>query len=91
MGQVIFSLPINHFIIKACLSHLIDFPDMLHTLVMSVIGKTTDLAQHQSGTFFLQKLVSVLNHFPSHVGLHLLYEDVLANFDQLVTTEPGSR
>ena len=68
-----------------------DHPDLLHTMVMSIIGRTTKLAQHQAGTFFLQKLVSVLPHFPSHVGLHLLYEDVLANFAKLVTTEPGSR
>ena len=58
---------------------------------MSLAGRTVELAQDQSGTFFLQRLMGVLAHYPDTVSLHLMIEDIIRNIDQLVLTEPGSR
>ena len=58
---------------------------------MSVAGRTVELAQDQSGTFFLQRLMGVLAHHPDTISLHLMMEDIIRNIGQLVDTEPGSR
>ena len=77
--------------LQACLPHLSRQPDLLQTIVMSLAGRIVELAQDQSGTFFLQRLMGVLAHYPDTVSLQLMIEDIIRNIDQLVLSEPGSR
>ena len=58
---------------------------------MSLVDRTVELAQDQSGTFFLQRLMGVLAHYPDTISHHLMLEDIIKNIRQLVGTEPGSR
>ena len=76
---------------QACLRHLSRQPNLLQTIVMSVAGRTVELAQDQSGTYFLQRLMGVLGHHTDTISLHLMMEDIIRNIGQLVVTEPGSR
>ena len=65
--------------------------DLLQAIVMSLVDRTVELAQDQSGTFFLQRLMGVLAHYPDTISHHLMLEDIIKNIRQLVGTEPGSR
>ena len=76
---------------QACLPHLSRQPDLLQAIVMSLVDRTVELAQDQSGTFFLQRLMGVLAHYPDTISHHLMLEDIIKNIRQLVGTEPGSR
>merc|ERR1719420_1410612 len=80
------------YVAQACLAHITPSPDTLMSLVNALLGHTAMLGKHQSGTFFLQRLVGILcTHYPGSATTCLLQEDILANIAQLIITEPGSR
>jgi len=79
------------YVAQACLPHLLQTPDQLQGLVLTVLPNIVELGKHPQGTFFLQRLIGVLNNYPSSVGLHLLFEEILKGLSQLILSEPGSR
>ena len=78
---------------QACLPHLVNYPDQVHDLVVSILPNIVQLGQHACGTFFLQKLINImaLGTTNTTAGFLVLNEEILKKLPQLVVTEPGSR
>ena len=56
----------------------------MERLAVSLLGKISDLAITQSGSFFLQSMVVLLaSHFPASEVLALINDEIIQGLDQV--------